>query len=142
MISPRSRPSRGLTALRTLLLLGSLLAPSLAASDVEKPLEPCMIRSPSTHAFFDLNKIARHPPTEKDRKKHDPDWEVTSYHVKGHDYEANFTINFCAPVVEPVKDVEGVPEGLWKNVSAFYQKNGVTYSIGSVDAWYTSSSLG
>lgn len=118
--------------LSLLLVIGSLLGAVLAADAKEKTPEPCTIRSPSTGSFFDLTKIQKYPPTEKDFEKHkdDPDWEVRSYHVKGHDYEANFTINFCGPVVENVKDVNRIDEDEWKNVAAFYEKEGVTYSIG------------
>ncbi|KAK5000103.1 hypothetical protein LTR28_013173, partial [Elasticomyces elasticus] len=47
-----------------------------------------------------------------------------------YDYGANFTLNFCGGVVEELKDVVGVDEGRWRNVSAFYEKGGKTYSIG------------
>jgi cation-dependent mannose-6-phosphate receptor len=51
--------------------------------------------------------------------------------VRGYDYGANFTVNFCAPVVENLTDVVGIEESRWQNVSAFYEKEGKTYSIGS-----------
>lgn len=108
---------------------------ALAASSEKKPLEPCTIRSPSSKSFFDLNPIAKHPATDKELEKHkndDPPWEVKSWHAKGHDYGANFTINFCAPVVEHLTDVVDVDESLWRNVSAYYEKGGRTYSIGCV----------
>lgn len=53
-----------------------------------------------------------------------------SYHVKGQDYGANFTINFCAPVVEDLTDVEGVDKKLAQNVSAYYTIGKKSYSIG------------
>ncbi|KAL1961318.1 hypothetical protein VTO42DRAFT_46 [Malbranchea cinnamomea] len=53
-----------------------------------------------------------------------------SWHSKGHDYGANFTINICAPVVERLEDVVGVDKALWKNVSAYYEQDGKVYSIG------------
>lgn len=118
-----------------ILVLATLSCAVTAASDSkpkEKELEPCTIRSLHSTAFFDLKKIAKYPPTEKDFERHkdDPDWDVRSYHVKGHDYGANFTLNFCAAVVENVIDVEGIDEDLWRNVSAFYEKDGKNYSIG------------
>jgi cation-dependent mannose-6-phosphate receptor len=42
----------------------------------------------------------------------------------------NFTINFCAPVVEHLKDVVGLDKTQWANVTAFYKDKGKTYSIG------------
>jgi len=53
-----------------------------------------------------------------------------SWHAKGHDYGANFTINFCAPVIEDLEDVVGIEKARWRNVSAYYRSDGKTYSIG------------
>lgn len=54
-----------------------------------------------------------------------------SYHVKGYDYPSNFSMNFCAPVVEELADVEGIPTSRIANVSAFYKDSrGDIYSIG------------
>lgn len=55
---------------------------------------------------------------------------MESWHAKGYDYGSNFTLNFCAPVVEDIGEVEGVDRELWKNVSAYYTAGGKTYSIG------------
>ena len=66
----------------------------------------------------------------EDGKKKDKDGREMSWRASGHDYGSNFTMNFCAPVVEGIKDVVGVEEKLWRNVSAFYEKDGKTYSIG------------
>lgn len=44
----------------------------------------------------------------------------------------NFTLNFCAPVIETIKDAVGIKESLLKNISAFYEWKGKTYSIGCV----------
>ena len=52
--------------------------------------------------------------------------------AKGYDYGVNFTMNFCAPVVEEIKDVKGVEEKMWRNVSGFYRREGKIYSIGYV----------
>lgn len=97
-------------------ILGS---PILAAEP--KPLKPCTIISPSSGDFYDLNVITIHP--SKDHK-------TKSWHSRGYDYGTNFTLNFCAPVVETLDDVVGVNEALWQNVSAFYTLKGKTYSIG------------
>ncbi|KAK5148737.1 hypothetical protein LTR04_000579 [Oleoguttula sp. CCFEE 6159] len=90
--------------------------------------KPCTIKSPTSGAFFDLTPISVVLP-EEGRKAHKDD-RTESWHARGYDYPANFTINFCAPVVEDVKDVVGVDERLWRNVSAFYKMGGRTYSIG------------
>jgi cation-dependent mannose-6-phosphate receptor len=55
------------------------------------------------------------------------------YHIRGYDYNKNFTLNICSPVVEPVKDVSGVSETAWANVSAYYTSFGDVYSIGYVE---------
>ena len=56
--------------------------------------------------------------------------------AKGYDYGVNFTMNFCAPVVEDLQDtkgVEGVEEKMWRNVSGYYKREGKVYSIGYVN---------
>ncbi|KAL8714238.1 MAG: hypothetical protein Q9220_001967 [cf. Caloplaca sp. 1 TL-2023] len=42
----------------------------------------------------------------------------------------NFTLNFCAPVIETIESAVGINKGLLKNISAFYEWKGKTYSIG------------
>ncbi|KAI4124083.1 MAG: hypothetical protein LQ347_005864, partial [Umbilicaria vellea] len=109
----------------------SLLAPFLArAADSKspKPVKPCTIYSPTSGSFFDLNALSVQLPTEG--KKAHKDDRTESWHAKGYDYGTNFTLNFCAPVVEELRDVDGVEEGLWRNVSAYYKLDGKTYSIG------------
>ena len=108
-------------------LLSFLFSSTSAAADSE-PLKPCTIFSPATGAYYDLNTIAvqpliDHKPAHKDDKKE-------SWHAKGYDYGTNFTLNFCRPVIEDLQKVEGVPESLWKNVSAYYKYDEKTYSIG------------
>jgi cation-dependent mannose-6-phosphate receptor len=115
--------------------LVALILPLLAAagsSDDKKTkepaLKPCTIRSPTSGAFFDLTSLTLHPPKDtEDVKKGEV---LESYHVKGQDYGANFTINFCAPVVEDLSNVEGVDRKLAQNVSAYYTIGKKTYSIG------------
>lgn len=114
-------------------LILPLLASAASTSDDKKSkkeaaLKPCTIRSPASGAFFDLSSLSLRPPKDtKDVKK----GEVSeSYHVKGQDYGANFTINFCAPVVEDLTDVEGVDKKLAQNVSAYYTIGKKSYSIG------------
>jgi len=92
------------------------------------PLKPCTIKSTSTGSFFDLSPLHLEQPA-KDAKaskgERDHSWTAL-----GHDYGANFTMNFCGPVVEKLDDVEGVRESMWKNISAYYTKGKHTYSIG------------
>lgn len=113
-------------------LILPLLTSAASTSDDKKTkepaLKPCTIRSPASGAFFDLSSLSLHPPKDiKDVKK----GEVSeSYRVKGQDYGANFTINFCAPVVEDLTDVEGVDKKLAQNVSAYYTIGKKSYSIG------------
>ncbi|BCR97924.1 putative vacuolar sorting receptor (Mrl1) [Aspergillus luchuensis] len=117
--------------LRFLFLLAAPLV-SQAASDSSAPkdaLSPCVVRSPTTGLFYDLNTISLSPPPvdgDKPRKgARDESW-----HARGHDYNANFTLNICAPVVEDIKDVVGVDRARWRNVSAYYEREGKVYSIG------------
>lgn len=104
----------------TLSALLSVLTSAVSAVD-NKPLKPCTIVSPSSGDFYDLNTIT---------KKADKDDRTESWHSRGYDYGTNFTLNFCAPVIETLEDVVGVDEALWQNVSAFYKLEGKTYSIG------------
>jgi cation-dependent mannose-6-phosphate receptor len=111
--------------LYSLLLLASAWY-ALAASD--KPLKPCTIVSPTTERFFDLNPIRRMPLEEGQKKpKGDSDG---SWHARGYDYGANFTLNICGPVVEELHDVQDLDKDLWQNVSAFYEVGKKVYSIG------------
>lgn len=115
------------TVLLTLALQGTT---SYAADDKTKPVIPCTAHSTTSGSFFDLNGISLKLPEEgKKASKKD---RTDSWHAKGYDYGANFTLNICAPVLEDVKDVVGVDSGLWKNVSAYYEMGGKTYSIGCV----------
>ena len=82
-----------------LVLLACAVSRTAAASD--KTLKPCTVVSPTTERFFDLNGLRRTLPKDGDKKK---DVDEGSWHAKGYDYGANFTVNFCGPVVE-----EGVP---------------------------------
>jgi cation-dependent mannose-6-phosphate receptor len=124
--------------LYSLLLLASARY-ARAASD--KPLKPCTIVSPTTERFFDLNPIRRMPLEDGQKKpKGDSDG---SWHARGYDYGANFTLNICGPVVEELHDVQDLDKDLWQNVSAFYEVGKKVYSIGYVlhhrGAWQCSS---
>jgi len=109
-----------------LLLLLSSIRPSLAATDSKPAPKSCNIHSASTGSFFDLRPLQL---TVDGTKYQSASNE--SYHAKGYDYPANFTMNFCGPVVESLEDVEGVSTSKMKNVSAYYKDSrGDIYSIG------------
>ena len=109
------------------------VSPATAIPDDKKsksaaPVAPCTVQSSNTGSFFDLNPIALSPlPAGKKAHK---DQRAESWHAKGHDYPVNFTLNVCAPVIEKLHNVVGVKEELWKNISAFYELDGKTYSMG------------
>ncbi|KAF3491670.1 uncharacterized protein GIQ15_01187 [Arthroderma uncinatum] len=110
-------------------LLLSSVALGAAEEKPKAPEKPCTIHSPNTGLYFDLNAISVQV-DKKDGKKSHADGREESWHVKGHDYGANFTINICAPVIENLTNVVGVDETRWQNVSAYYEMGGETYSIG------------
>ncbi|CAD0021594.1 unnamed protein product [Aureobasidium pullulans] len=108
-------------------ILYSLLAFALpavvsAASDDSKGKKenhvPCTIRSPTSGAFFDLNPL--HVILPDDPKKASKDARNESWSARGYDYGANFTINFCGPVVENLTNVQGVDEARWQNLVLNY----------------------
>lgn len=117
------------TALLALALQGTI---TYAAAAVEKPIIPCTGHS-AAGTFYDLNSISLKPPEEG--KKTPKNSRTDSWHARGYDYGSNFTLNICAPVLEELKDVEGVDHDLWQNVSAYYNNGGKTYSIGYVECW-------
>lgn len=110
------------------LLVGALAALTKAASDDKVP-QPCTAHSSNTGTFFDLSTLSLSAPSEDD-KESDKKVKTDSWHSSGWDYKANFTLNICAPVLENVHDVVGVKEQAWRNVSAYYEKQGKIYSIG------------
>lgn len=108
-------------------LLHSSIADS-ASDDKKHHVKPCTIRSPNTDRYFDLNAIdVNQMKPHNKRAKEEP---AQSWHARGYDYGANFTLNFCGPVVEKLDDVEDISKSHWRNISAFYTKGGNTYSIG------------
>ena len=126
--------------LQFLLLLSSLLP---VQADSEDPpskdtLSPCVARSPTTGLYYDLNPISLSPPELKDGEKVYKGARDVSWHSKGHDYPANFTINICSSVLEDVEDVVGVESERWQNVSAYYEMDEKIYSIGYVASEYSS----
>lgn len=113
------------------ILLATLLSSTLAADDSSPKAKPCTIHSPTTGSYFDLRTIQIQPPSSSSSKK---DARIESWHSRGYDYGANFTLNFCGPVVEDLGKVEGIPEDRIANVSAFYKMDGKTYSIGQASS--------
>ena len=112
------------------------VAVQAADSKAPKALKPCTITSPTSGLLFDLNDISVQIPNEK-KKSSDVEkiksWTARGYDYgvdSGYEYGLNFTVNFCAPVIEPLEDVIGVDKDLWRNVSAYYVKGKKTYSIG------------
>lgn len=111
-------------------LFALALQGTITYAAVEKPPKPdlpCTAHS-AAGTFYDLNSISLKPPEEG--KKTSKNSRTDSWHAKGYDYESNFTLNICAPVLEDLKDVVGIERDLWANVSAYYNKEGKTYSIG------------
>lgn len=106
-----------------------LLSSTTLAAD-PKETKPCTVYNPSNGNTYDLNTITVQPLI--DHKKAHKDDRIESWHARGYDYDTNFTMNFCAPVIETMEDVVGVEEGLWRNVSAFYTVGKKTYSVGYV----------
>ncbi len=103
------------------------LLPSSLAADIKPAPKPCTIHSPSTGSYYDLRPLD----LSLQQSSKPKDSRTESWHAKGYDYPANFSLNFCGPVIESLEDVDGIPESRWKNVSAFYTTaKDKTYSIG------------
>jgi cation-dependent mannose-6-phosphate receptor len=114
-------------SLVTFLVLGCLSI--VSAEDTKtKPRRPCTIKSPTSGLDYDINGLAVLP--KEEGKKANKNDREESWQARGYDYKVNYTINFCAPVVEELKDVVGVEETLWKNVSAFYRSEDKIYALG------------
>lgn len=114
--------SSGLATAESVLEKAPAKAPTKAPAD--KYVDPeCSVTSPHTENFFDLRPLRRVPDMTPPHK----DWTA-----KGQDYNTNFTINVCGPVLADKAHVEGVDEAARMNVSAFYEKGGKIYSIGYV----------
>jgi hypothetical protein len=81
-------------------------------------------------------------PDAKDKKSESG---IESWHARGYDYGTNFTLNFCAPVVETLgkdpREFEGIDKDLWRNVSAYYTDGKRSYSIGYAIAVATAIDL-
>ncbi|KAI0883502.1 mannose 6-phosphate receptor domain-containing protein [Annulohypoxylon maeteangense] len=127
--SPESRPAR--LAICYLLSLSSVSLASAADADKTTTSTACTASSTSG-AFFDLRQdIALKLNPDGSKPAHSNGAPIVDYKAKGYDYGANFTLNICAAVVEPVDGVIGVDSGKWQNVSAYYTSKGDVYSLGS-----------
>lgn len=90
------------------------------------PVPACTaLSSTSNGAYFDLRPDIAHKAEGKSTRAIHKD-----YHARGYDYNRNFTLNICEPVVAPVKDVHGLKKSQWANVSAYYTYDDKVYSIG------------
>ncbi|EMD87476.1 hypothetical protein COCC4DRAFT_49354 [Bipolaris maydis ATCC 48331] len=119
-----------ISILHVLVLIAASALPFAAAAS-DKPLKPCTVISPTTERFFDLNPMRRLAPSQSDGKKNSKkEGDEGSWHARGYDYGANFTINFCGPVVEELDEVQDLDKALWRNVSAFYEKGSKQWAIG------------
>ena len=112
------------------LLWAAVFGVCVAAKEAEKTTTtaPCTARS-TNEAFFDLRPDIAIAHEEGERRKA---FRSVDYTARGYDYPANFTLNICAPVIKPPKEAEGISDKLLRNVSAYYEKKGKTYSLGCV----------
>ncbi|KAK9371275.1 mannose-6-phosphate receptor binding domain-containing protein [Lipomyces kononenkoae] len=98
--------------------------PSKHAETVPDDLQACTAIAPHTGNFFDLRGLTRVKGLDE-----------SEFHVRGHDYGHNFTINICAPVfaAEGSGKFAGVADSV--NVSAYYTTDsGEHISIGQVSS--------
>jgi cation-dependent mannose-6-phosphate receptor len=106
----------------------SLALTGVNADDKSKPhADPCTVAS-SSGAFFDLRSLAVQPVEEG--KKPVKNQKTESWHAKGYDYPANFTLNVCAPVIEELDNIQGVDKDLWNDVGAYYAMGSKQFSLG------------
>jgi cation-dependent mannose-6-phosphate receptor len=121
-----------------ILALGAaLLLTSSCTADEKKHKvqldEPCTLHSPNSGAFYDLRPLSLYPLVPGAKPHKEPRTE--SWQARGYDYPSNFTVNFCAPVIEDLegREVVGLKHrGDSRNVSAYYESHGRIYSIGFV----------
>lgn len=107
------------------------LVSAATSPDSKEPVgDPCTIHSGSTGSFFDVRPLLL---TEHGTKTQVATNE--SYHSRGYDYGANFSINICGPVVEDLGSVDGITRSRVANISAFYRdpKDNTIYSLGEIN---------
>lgn len=105
------------TAFRSLLFVFAFSHSSIAATDSKPTNQPCTIHSPSTGSFYDLRPLQAFGPSHPSKSSPSTN---SSWHARGYDYPANFSVNICGPVVENLTDVDGVSKTRAANISAFY----------------------
>ena len=122
------------------LLAGAVLAATpwtaVAAGDVSRTTTttttsvalPCTATSTSG-AFYELQQ-GRIAVAEVEGARPRKGAVTEDYHARGWDYGSNFTLNLCAPLVRPVRDLVGLNELLWQNIDAYYESRGSRYSLG------------
>lgn len=110
-----------------LLLAAALFGTSLATDDKTPVTTACTALSTSGGSYFDLRPDIAVAPAKDGKHK---TGKSEDYTARGYDYGYNFTLNICDAVIKPPEGVVGIDEALWKNVSAYYEKNGNTYSLG------------
>jgi cation-dependent mannose-6-phosphate receptor len=99
------------------LFLASAFSCTAFAGETKPVNQPCTIHSLSTGSFYDLRPLQAFGPdqTTKASLARNESW-----HARGYDYPANFTVNICGPVVENLTNVNGVSKTRAANISAFY----------------------
>ena len=112
---------------RLLLLAAAMFGTSIASDDKTSTATACTALSTSGGAYFDLRPDIAVAPTKDGKHK---SGKSEDYTARGYDYGYNFTVNICDAVIDTPESVVGVDEALWKNVSAYYEKNGKAYSLG------------
>jgi hypothetical protein len=122
-----------LSVYAALFLLDHVSATSVARADKphKDPDPDCTVTNPLTNEFYDLRPLIRH---EADKSAYYlPLGQTTDirtdWHINGHDYDHNFTLNICEPVLSDYSDVVDVSDRT--NVSGYYtDSRGDKISIG------------
>lgn len=123
MISPAAYP-----AISSLLVLAS---PAIASNAEPSTTTTACTASTTSGSFFDLRPDAAiKAKSDGSRPSHSRRAPLSDYKVRGYDYGANFTLNICNAVVEPIENVKGIEESKWQNISAYYDFEGDHYSLG------------
>ncbi|KAF3904352.1 hypothetical protein AA313_de0207066 [Arthrobotrys entomopaga] len=129
LLSPGSRPPSGRFSLALLftftlvaIIIDSSRATPLAVTPSDPSDPPCTATSERTGTFVDLRSLV-----QKDGG--------INYTPRGYDYNSNFTLNICAPILlSKTKELRfhALPDA--HNVSAYYLKDDVAYSLGRASA--------
>ncbi|EWC44023.1 hypothetical protein DRE_01375 [Drechslerella stenobrocha 248] len=91
-----------------------IAAVSLATASLAESDPPCSATSNRTSTFVDLHSLIK---------------KEGNYTFRSSDYNSNFTLNICAPLLVPDSlQFESLPDT--KNLSAYYRKGGKVYSLG------------